>query len=332
MPDAGDSTPVLVLMGGPDAERSVSIDSGSAIADALDNDPAFTVRRETIDRPDDAALSELCTGHGITPNSGVVFPALHGRFGEGGPLQHALERLGVAFVGSGAKAARLAIDKFATKQIAAEIAATEDSAITVSSTWIVDGPEDPPTPPPLVVKPNFEGSTFGLTICRNADVFAAAAEEARRSGRPTIAEPFAPGRELTLSILERRPGDLRALPLVEIRPSGGLYDFAAKYERDDTAYVCEPDTVPREVADEIAAFSLALARRLGVRSLARADYIYDPESGRAAFLEINTMPGFTSHSLVPMAASQAGIGFAALCATLVSTAMIRAGLGDPATA
>ncbi len=354
---------VVVLMGGPDAERAVSIESGRAVAAALTR-AGYDVRSETIGRPDEAELRALLRRHGLTADAeaplalggGVVFPALHGPFGEGGELQRALESIGVGFVGSGSAGSRLAIDKIATKQAAAELAATmtpraahaESSSdapmrIGVSRTWLLTEADDlPPAPLPLVVKPNFEGSTVGLHVCRDMADWSAAVNDSQshKPARATIAEPFATGIELTVGLVPTESADpstaadaaagtemgesLRALPLIEIRPAAGLYDYEAKYTRDDTAYVPEPEAPGLEPA-VLQRFSLALAATMQLRDLARADFIYSPETRTAWFLEVNTMPGFTSHSLLPKAAAHVGVSFEALCDRLVAAAGVRAG-------
>lgn len=317
--------PVVVLMGGPDAERAVSIDSGNAVAGALERG-GYAVERVVIDRPGVEELRELIGAGAL--EGGVVFPALHGPFGEGGVLQRMLEEIGAVFVGSGAAASRVAIDKLATKQAAAALAGTAgvwSGCVGVSPTWVVDGGLDasPVGALPLVLKPNFEGSTVGLHLCRTGAQWRAGVEEARAGGRATIAEPLIDGIELTVGVLERG-GRLGALPMIAIEPAEGVYDFAAKYERDDTAYRFGVGA-PGLDEGALAAFSLALCERIGVRHLARADFMHDPTSGVSWFLEVNTMPGFTGHSLVPMAAARVGVDFDALCGGLVASAAGGAG-------
>jgi D-alanine-D-alanine ligase len=338
----GERRRVLVLMGGPDAERGVSLDSGYAVAAAL-REAGYDVRAEVIDRPTAAELRALCAHHGVineTPGDeagevpGVVFPALHGLFGEGGELQRLLESAGAAFVGAGSHGSRLAIDKFATKQIAAallEVDADADDEATwaccgvgVSPTWLLHGRDDePPAPLPLVVKPNFEGSTVGLHLCRDAASWSDALAAVRTGEKAMIAEPLIDGMELTIGLMPRGDGtgELDALPMIHVEPANGVYDFEAKYTREDTAY--RFDAAAEGLSPEaLAAFTRRLATRLGVRHLARADFIFDRERRAAWFLEVNTMPGFTSHSLLPMAAARAGVSFGELCSRLVETASL----------
>lgn len=291
---------VLVLGGGPDAEREVSLASASAVASAL-RTAGFAVHEETIDRPDAAALAAM-------PGD-VVAPILHGRFGEGGPLQDLLAGGGRPYVGAGPAAARLAMDKVASKAIAASL------GLAVSPTAVLD-PHDPvcPLPLPVVVKPVREGSTVGLFVCRALSEWDAAHRVAVRTGAPTMIEPYHPGRELTVGVVGGR-----ALPVIEIVPAAGLYDYAAKYERDDTAYIVAP-SVPD--AGALGGAALRLAEAIGAAELARVDFILDAD-GTPWVLEINTMPGFTDHSLLPMAARAAGAEMPDLWAHLVERAVAR---------
>jgi len=303
---SGKRTSVLVLGGGPDAEREVSLASAKAVGDALESSGRFQVHRRTIDRLTADELRSL-------PGE-VVFPVLHGGWGEGGPLQDLLEADGRPFVGSGAAAARWAMDKVATKFAALR------EGIPTTVTFALD-PRDPVCPLefPVVVKPVHEGSTIGLYVCRDDRQWAAArieiaAEFSRGIRRAYMVEPCIQGRELTVGLLDGEP-----LPVIEIQPADGLYDYEAKYHRDDTRYILDPD-LPAGMDETIKRHAASLARALGVRHLARADFILDA-AGTAWLLEINTLPGFTGHSLVPMAAAHAGIPLPALCARLVDMAV-----------
>jgi len=300
---SADQPSVLVLAGGPDAERDVSLESAAAIAEAL-----RAARHEThtleIDDPDPEDLaSTLAEWPGD-----VVFPALHGPFGEGGPLQDLLSAAGRPYVGAGPRAARLAMDKVAAKTTAAALGAA------VTPTAVFD-PSDPALPIdlPFVLKPVREGSTIGLSICRSRHDWDLARKAAARRARPAMIEPLLVGREVTVGILENR-----ALPLVEITPADGIYDYQAKYQRDDTRYTANP-ALPAGTAERATRDALALARTIGCADLARADFIVDA-AGVPWLLEINTMPGFTSHSLVPMAARAAGLELPELCSRLVASA------------
>ena len=293
---------VLVLGGGPDAERAVSLESAAAVASAL-REFGFEVVERTIDG---MTADEL---RGMAGD--VVAPILHGCFGEGGPLQDLLERDGRPYVGVGPRAARLAMDKVTSK------AAASACGCAVTLTSVFD-PNDPvcPFPLPVVIKPVREGSTIGLHVCTTQEAWREAHAQTARRGRPAMIEPYLAGREVTVGIVSGR-----ALPIIEITAAGGLYDYAAKYERNDTQYVCSPD-IPIVSAERCTRDALALASALGAMALCRVDFILTPD-GTPWLLEINTMPGFTSHSLVPMAARAAGIEMPALCAQLVQDAADR---------
>ena len=293
---------VLVLMGGPDAEREVSLMSGREVAAALRESGRYDVIEQVIDHPAADELRDL--------GGDVVFPALHGKWGEGGPLQEMLETLAVPYVGSAAAAAALAMDKLATKQAvaAAGVPIPTDQALAPGDHCDLE--------PPLVLKPIDDGSSVDLHICHTPDQIAHARELLHpRHGR-ILAERYIAGREITVGIVCGA-----ALPLVEIVPAVEFYDYQAKYFRDDTQYIVDPD-----LGDELTLRCTGAALRsfdvIGGRDLARADFMVDDDEG-LWFLEINTMPGFTTHSLVPMAAASRGLDMPALCARLVAAALSR---------
>jgi D-alanine-D-alanine ligase len=300
-------TSVLVLGGGPDAERPVSLESAKGVVEALRANKSIDVVDRTISRitPDElASMPGDC-----------IFPVLHGAYGEGGPLQDLLELDGRPYVGSGPRASRQAMDKVATKVVAGRLDIPTPE-------WAIIDTRDPghAMRPPLVVKPVHDGSSVGLHICRtDADVDraigAAREDQARQNHRAYMTERMVSGaREITVGLLDNEP-----LPLIEIRPAEGVYDYEAKYTRDDTQYELDPD-LPPGVATTIREHSVALARELGARHLARVDFMLDAD-GIAWLLELNTIPGFTTHSLVPMAARRAGLDMTALCTRLVELAM-----------
>lgn len=297
-------TTVTVLMGGPDAEREVSIASGTAVAEAL-RSAGSHVEVLCIDQP---ALDDL-----EAISSDVVFPVLHGPWGEGGPLQRLLESCGHAFVGSGSAAAALCMDKAATKRVACDMGIPTPNWAVVTS---------PPSPlePPVVVKPVDDGSSVALSFCQSAiEADHAVASLIGARGRAMV-EQRVRGREMTAGVLEGC-----ALPLIEVRPFQGVYDYAAKYERDDTAYITDPDVDDRH-REAMQSQAVSLTERLGVRDLARVDFILDDDT--PWMLEVNTMPGFTAQSLLPKAASARGWDLPALCDRLVTVARDRARLAD----
>jgi D-alanine-D-alanine ligase len=293
-------------MGGPDAERPVSICSGTEVAAALRATDRFTVIDRTIDQPTGDELSALAA----ETRADVIFPVLHGRWGEGGPLQKLLEEIGLPYVGSRPRAASLAMDKLITKSLLA------DRVPTPPARQLRAG--DPcDLEPPLVIKPVDDGSSVDLRIGHTAaQVDAARRELHPRRGR-LMAEAYIRGREITAGILLGEP-----LPLIEIIPAPAVefYDYEAKYTRDDTRYVLDPE-LPPGIADRCRQIALRAFRELGCRDVARVDLMIDDRG--PWFLEINTMPGFTTHSLVPMAARRVGLDMPALCAKLVDAALAR---------
>lgn len=306
---------VLVLGGGPDAERPVSIKSATAIAEGLKLAGGFDVRLEIIDRLTAEQLSGM--------PADVIFPYLHGPYGEGGPLQDLLEADGRPYVGSGPRASRGAMDKVNTKMVAL------DHKIDTPAAWVLNT-ADPicPTRLPVIIKPVHEGSTIGLHVCTSREEFASAVAAIRteaatrqREGLPSrsyMIEPKvggqSPARELTVGLLDGQP-----LPVIEIKPKSGLYDYEAKYTRDDTGYLFDID-LPEATLKKVAKSTARIAKALAIRHVARADFLID-QAGVAWFLEINTTPGFTDHSLVPKAAKKAGIDMPELCRRLVAMAL-----------
>ena len=292
---------VLVLMGGPDAERAVSIQSGLAIAEALSAHSNLKVTQQVIDLVNFEELSKM-------PGD-VIFPALHGPWGEGGGLQDLLEELGRPYVGSGPQAARLAMDKLASKKTAAAAGFQTPAAVSIGTDEQVN------VDVPLVIKPVSEGSSIDVLICHDTDTVRDAVLSVQNKNRPYMAESYVQGREITVGIVNGR-----VLPLIEIIPVANTYDYDAKYVRDDTNYVIDPD-LPIEVMRECRRCAMEVFNRLGCRDLARVDFMVDQKCGW--FLEINTMPGFTDHSLVPKAAAAAGSTMSDLCKELVEAAWTR---------
>ncbi|RMD64072.1 MAG: D-alanine--D-alanine ligase [Planctomycetota bacterium] len=304
---------VCVLGGGPDAEREVSVRSAANIARALAQAEGFEVALRIVD--------DLTVEEAEAIEADVVWPALHGPWGEGGPVQSLLEQAGKRFVGSASRAARLAMDKLATKLAAASLGVATPPAALVRR-------DDAACPFefPCVVKPVHEGSTIGLWVCSDEQQWREARDAALRREGPCMVEPFVKGRELTVGLVQRREGaavQWRALPTIEIVPAEGLYDYEAKYSRCDTRYALSPP-LPAGCEEELRVWSLRLVEALGCASLARVDFILD-DAGNAVLLELNTMPGFTEHSLLPMAAEAEGMSVRALCASLVELAAERCG-------
>ena len=301
--EPGQQLRIGVLMGGPSAEREVSLRSGAAVARAL-RERGHAV--EEID-PREGRL-ELPEG------LDAAFLALHGTWGEDGTVQRLLESLGVPYTGCGPEASRIAFDKPLTKErlIAAGVP---------TAPYAVVKPGDPLPGGlrlPLVIKPACQGSSVGLQFLEapgdwNQALAAAAAHDAR-----VLVEERISGREVTVGILETR-----ALPLVEVRPRGGAYDYASKYTPGRTDYVCPADfsawTTLRVQSAALAAFAA-----VGGRDYGRVDIMVTGE-WEPVVLEINTLPGMTETSLLPKAAAALGISFPELCETMVRLALRRAG-------
>jgi len=298
---------VAVLRGGPDAEREVSLDSGARVLAALDQEPRFATTDHVIDRPDAQELAAI--------EADVFFPVLHGPFGEGGVLQERLETTGRPYVGCDPGASRLAMDKIATKE-----RCTAAGIPTAAWSRLVPG-EDPALEPPVVLKPVSEGSSVGVRICRTSTELAEARPMLEADHDDIMIERFVAGRELTVGVALGR-----VLPTIEIVPGDGFYDYEAKYERDDTEYIVAPP-LPDGVDETCRRHAMATFEALGCRDLARVDFMLDDEG--PWLLEVNTIPGFTDHSLVPMAAAKLGIGMRELCTRLVDVALERTGTGTP---
>jgi len=296
---------VAVLMGGRSAEREISLLSGNAVLGAL--------RERDVDAhafdPKERDISDLKREH-----FDRVFIALHGRYGEDGTVQGALELLGIPYTGSGVMASALAMDKWRTKLIwkAVGIPVPKDVLVSDTSDWDAVART---LGLPLIVKPVHEGSTIGLTKVRTARELPAAYAIAARHDRMVLAEEFIDGQELTASIL----GDA-ALPLIRIEAPQGNYNYQNKYFSDETKYHC-PAGVGGDAEKTIREVALHAFDVLGCEGWGRADLILQADT-TFSFLEMNTSPGMTAHSLVPMAARQAGLSFPDLIARILEGAHV----------
>lgn len=330
---------VLVLAGGRSAERDVSLSSGAAVATALSErgaevyalDPGMSPRvltwtpqlakdqigttppegltgsNPTI-APADIAISEL-------KNVDVVFIALHGGDGENGRLQALLDMAGVKYTGSGMLASALAMDKHASKRIfLAEGIPTPDWRMLEDADELDYEEAVEALGTPLIVKPNAQGSTVGLTLVEKKSQWGDALAEAFRWDSKVLVEQFIDGRELTVGVI----GD-QVTPVVEIKPKHKLYDYECKYTDGMCEYLCPAPITPAQTR-ECQEQGVEAFRALGCRGYARADFRMDKE-GRMFCLEVNTLPGMTSHSLVPKAAKAAGIDFAELVARICRLAI-----------
>ncbi|MBS1143742.1 MAG: D-alanine--D-alanine ligase [Proteobacteria bacterium] len=284
---------VAVLFGGTSAEREVSLNSGSRVLAALQG--------QGIDaHAFDPAVQTLDDLKGYDR----AFIALHGRHGEDGTIQGALEVMHIPYTGSGVLASALAMDKFRTKLMwqAAGLPIPEYALLNADSDFAEIEEE---LGLPLFVKPAREGSSIGVTKVKARGELKAAYEEAARHDPLVIAEKGVMGGEYTVGII----GD-EAMPIIKIEPATEWYDYEAKYNRDDTKYLC-PCGLPEAKEMQIRKGALEAFRILGGRGWGRVDFLMD-EEGNHYFLEVNTAPGMTDHSLVPMAARVSGLEYPAL--------------------
>lgn len=292
---------VAVLFGGTSAEREVSLNSGSRVLAALQGQGIDAHAFDPAVQPLDALKGYDC-----------AFIALHGRHGEDGTIQGALEVMHIPYTGSGVLASALAMDKFRTKLMwrAAGLPIPDYVLLTADSDFFA---VEKQLGLPLFVKPAREGSSIGITKVKEVGTLKAAYEEASRHDPLVIAEKGVMGGEYTVGIL----GD-QALPIIKIEPASEWYDYEAKYKRDDTRYLC-PCGLPEAREMEIRKGALEAYRILGGRGWGRVDFLMD-EAGRHYFLEVNTAPGMTDHSLVPMAARVAGMEYPALVRSVLELA------------
>ncbi len=284
---------VAVLFGGTSAEREVSLNSGSRVLAALQGQGVDAHPFDPADQPLDALKGY-----------DRAFIALHGRHGEDGTIQGALEVMHIPYTGSGVLASALAMDKFRTKLMwqAAGLAVPEYALLTADSDF---ADVEEALGLPLFVKPAREGSSIGVIKVKTPGGLKAAYDEAARHDPLVIAEKGVMGGEYTVGII----GD-QVLPIVKIEPATEFYDYEAKYNRDDTRYLC-PCGLPEKKEMQIRKEALDAFRVLGGRGWGRVDFLMD-EEGNHYFLEVNTAPGMTDHSLVPMAARIAGLDYPAL--------------------
>jgi D-alanine-D-alanine ligase len=347
---------IAVLFGGTSAERDISLVSGRAVALALEQrgHGVLLVDPAQGDRPVGPKAAEASASIGREPpvvqqergsaleavagetvrRADVVFIALHGGTGEDGTIQGLLELAGKRYTGSGVLASALAMDKRAAKLLFRE------AGVPTPPWHVIRVQRDPgtrqrsgspsfsidPSPSeaheaveriggyPVIVKPNDQGSTVGLTAVGGEEELAPAIDRAGDYGSHVLVERYIPGREITVAVL----GD-RALPAVEVIPKGGLYDYESKYTEGMSQYVCPAD-LPDELARACADHALSAFAALGCRDYARVDFRVSP-AGEAFCLEVNTVPGMTAVSLVPMAAAAAGIGFGELVEQIVKMAV-----------
>jgi D-alanine-D-alanine ligase len=294
---------VTVMLGGPSAERDVSLRSGAAVARAL---LAVGYRVSELD-PRDPSWK-------LPNGTDIVFLALHGTYGEDGTVQSQLERLGVPYTGCGPEASRIAFDKVITKQRCLD-------AGVPTARFLVFNSADAPWPrgwnPPVVLKPVRQGSSVGLQFVERIADWTKALGEALRYDSEVLMEERIVGRETTVGIL----GD-EVLPIVEVRPKQGKYDYHTKYTAGSADYLC-PAPFDAETTRRIQDAGRAAFQAIGGRDYARVDVMVQAD-GQPVILEVNTLPGMTETSLLPKAAAAAGLTYEELCRRMVNLAMQRA--------
>lgn len=304
---------VAVLFGGESAEREISMRSGQGVLAAMQRCRVNVVGFDPAQRPLQALQDESVAR---------VFIALHGRYGEDGTVQGALELLKIPYTGSGVMASSLAMDKAMTKRV------WRSSDLPTPDFMLLRDPIDPAAVAqrlglPIAVKPVMEGSSLGFTRVDRIEELPSAVAQARQYDQMVMAEQFVTGREFTCALLQDDSGHTQALPLIEIVAPEGRYDYQNKYFGDSTQYLC-PAPVEPAIAAHMQALSVAAFDAIGCSGWARADLMWDGTSS-PMLLEINTSPGMTDHSLVPMAARAAGLDYDALVLRILSQASLKVG-------
>ena len=288
-----DTERVAVLMGGWSAERPVSLQSGQAVLDALlrqgVNAFGVDVTKETI-------LNDL-----TNTKIDKAFIALHGKGGEDGVIQSLLEILGIPYTGSGVAASALAMDKLRTKLL------LEGAGLPTPLFIVMDEFSDCHSIAatlglPLIVKPTLEGSSLGMSKVNSAQELQTAYQNARDFSGEVLVEQWITGSEYTVSILDKK-----ALPVIQLKTAHAFYDYSAKYQSDDTEYLC-PCGLSEEDEGNLQRLALAAFKQVGAEGWGRVDLMCDAEN-KPWIIEVNTIPGMTDHSLVPMAAKQSGLSF-----------------------
>lgn len=305
---------VAVVMGGPSAEREVSLNTGAAIANALREYGYTNVVEIDLDpRNFGKQLAES--------KAEVVFNAVHGLYGEDGRLQTLLEIREMPYTGSGMIASVSCMDKVITKRM------LRDAGISTPACLIVNKKESGIKEKimqrfslPVVIKPASQGSSIGVEIVKEEKQLDEALANAFKYSRDILVEEFIGGKELTVSMMQK-DGEVVALPVIHIAPHSGTYDYHSKYTKGATEYICPAD-LDEETTKKVQEISKQAYEVLGCSGVARADVMLD-EVGNGYVLEINTVPGMTATSLVPKAAAAAGISFPELCNIILQSASVN---------
>jgi D-alanine-D-alanine ligase len=293
-----------VLAGGTSSEREISLKSGRAVYDALKKAGVDAYLIDIRDEAYDVKKYDPID---------VAFIALHGRFGEDGSIQAILEHAGIPYTGSGPKASKLAIDKIAAKDIFIKNGIPVPRYIVFEKSSY-DIKKALPLGFPVVVKPQREGSSIGLSIAKDIPGLEEAMKKAFEYGPRILLEEYIEGRELTVGVLDDEP-----LPVIEIVAKKGVYDYMAKYDDPETKYLV-PAPVEKADFEKAKRLGKLSHRALGCRSFSRTDMMMD-KRGNIFVLELNTIPGMTERSLLPKAAGATGLGFGELCIKLIENAL-----------
>jgi D-alanine-D-alanine ligase len=296
---------IAVLMGGPGSEREVSLATARGVSKALRSLGCevvqIDVRAEHFDLPDDVDLA---------------FNTIHGTFGEDGQIQRILELRGVPYTGDGADESALAFDKIRSKRKFREL------GVATPEWEVIQAGQRPTLSLPIVIKPPRQGSTVGVVIVKTGRELESAQSEAAKYDRELLVEKYIPGRELTVGVLGEQ-----ILPVLEIIPKGGFYDFNTKYpflnpqSGASAEHVC-PAKIDADKTREIQEMAMRGFRSLGLQVYGRVDVVF-AETGEPFVLEVNTIPGMTEASLLPEAAAAAGIGYVDLCARIIALSRAR---------
>ncbi len=305
---------VAVVMGGPSEEREISFMTGNAVVQAL-REKGYDV--VPIDLEPANLAQQL-----VSCGAKVVFNAVHGLYGEDGRMQSVLEMINMPYTGSGVLSSALSMDKVYSKRmfqaqniptpkcLFAVASEKKDVVQEILTTFSL----------PVVVKPAAQGSSIGVEIVKNKEELAIALEEAISYGQEIVIEEFIKGKEIAAGVMETVEG-VFAMPLVLIEPCSGAYDFKSKYTKGATVYTVPAPLAP-EIAQKTQAIALAAYKALGCRGVARADILLT-DAGEALVLEMNSVPGMTSTSLIPKAAAAMGVSFPDLCEQILLTATAK---------
>ncbi len=305
---------VAVLMGGASAERDISLMSGQGVLQALRSAGVDAHSFDPAERP----LGDL-----LAERFSRCFIALHGRYGEDGCIQGALELLGIPYTGSGVMASSMAMDKIMTKRVWQSVGlSTPDYRVLGAGELTPDrvGAVPAELGLPLIVKPPREGSSIGVSKVKTPAEMAAAVALSARYDPDVLCEEFIEGEEVTCPVIGSGAG-ARTLPVVRIKAPEGAYDYQNKYFTDVVTYEC-PSGLPADEEQTISRLVLAAYQSLGCRGWARADLMIRSRDRKPFLLEMNTSPGMTSHSLVPMSAKAASINYQALCVQILELATL----------